>query len=285
MWGPPCAFLNLPSSSRFQSGQTLLTLMRRKWRRGSCLITVSFMVVVFLHYALPVAATLEWLRVPFFRLVVRIFCQLNVLCRLKPTNVFLLVSRTLLAIRTKLLRCKPCFVFYGCYGQATSWFRWKWEAAFHYASKIWVELNLCRLLHSVSRDLIWKTPRPRTSSNFAKPGIARGHSDERFGFWRYWAEKFHSSLTISMTMPEIWEVLSHTNNLPTTTSDRIFWVFKCGERIKKLDLVFTPINFFNYSMYWHDFRFSRRRLAHGTTMLLSFNGNVFPCMRNVSLPV
>jgi hypothetical protein len=55
MSGTLRAFLNLLSSSRFQSGQTLLTLMRRKWRRGSCLIeAVSFMVVVFLHYAFPV---------------------------------------------------------------------------------------------------------------------------------------------------------------------------------------------------------------------------------------
>ncbi len=53
----PHAFLNLLSSSRFQSGQTLLTLTRRKWRRGSCLIAVSFLVVVFLRYVLPLATT------------------------------------------------------------------------------------------------------------------------------------------------------------------------------------------------------------------------------------
>jgi len=53
MSGTLRAFLNLLSSSRFQSGQTLLTLMRRKWRRG-LIEAVSFMVVVFLHYAFPV---------------------------------------------------------------------------------------------------------------------------------------------------------------------------------------------------------------------------------------
>jgi hypothetical protein len=31
--------------------------MRRKWRRGSCLIAVSFLVVVFLRYVLPPVAT------------------------------------------------------------------------------------------------------------------------------------------------------------------------------------------------------------------------------------